>query len=150
MPRGRSAHVRGRRTGTATAPSLLLSLTGSLIPSAGHSEFSPLSPNETSFAVYPSERSSTVRRQNDGEAGEEDKSVAPPGMTNFDPDSERPRHEYKVMIQRQRVFSSVDMPDELATVPLRRRAPSDARVDATAAWSEMNRTSAFAIDTATK
>ncbi|EJK51294.1 hypothetical protein THAOC_29546 [Thalassiosira oceanica] len=41
------------------------------------------------------------------------------------------------------------MPDELATVPLRRRAPSDARVDATAAWSEMNRTSALAIDTAT-
>jgi len=47
------------------------------------------------------------------------------------------------MIQRQRVVFSVDMLDELATTPLRRRAPTDA-------WSKMNRTSAFAIDTATK
>ncbi|EJK56621.1 hypothetical protein THAOC_23457 [Thalassiosira oceanica] len=38
------------------------------------------------------------------------------------------------------------MLDELATVPLRRRAPSDARVDATAAWSEMNRTSTSSVD----
>ncbi|EJK56620.1 hypothetical protein THAOC_23456, partial [Thalassiosira oceanica] len=44
-----------------------LSLTGSLIPSAGHSEFSPLSPNETSFVGKIQHRPEAERRRGGGE-----------------------------------------------------------------------------------